>query len=60
MFSFGVPFYNPAFTRRIGVQTAFVVYAAAELASFVPVVVLIMKGTQWRDRLGGPDWNLDL
>jgi hypothetical protein len=60
MFCFGLPFYNSVFMHRLGVQTAFVVYAAAELASFIPIVALIMKGTQWRDSLGGPDWNLDL
>jgi hypothetical protein len=46
--------------RRTGVQTTFVIYAAAELATFIPVVALIVKGMHWRDRLGGPGWNLDL
>ena len=60
MFSFGVPFYNSAFMRRTGVQTTFMIYAAAELVTFIPIVALIMKGMHWRDSLGGPRWNLDL
>jgi len=36
------------------------IYAAAELVTFIPIVALIMKGMHWRDSLGGPGWNLDL
>lgn len=60
MFSFALPWYNFIFMHKVSVQTAFLVYAAAELASFVPIVVLILKGADWRDRLGTPGWNLDL
>jgi MFS family permease len=60
MFSFALPWYNFVFIHKVSVQTAFLVYAAAELASFVPIVVLILKGADWRDRLGTPGWNLDL
>jgi hypothetical protein len=60
MFSFCVGFYNFAFLLRYGIQTTCIVYAGTQLACFVPMLVLMMKGAQWRDNFSGPDWNLDL
>ncbi|KAF2675338.1 MFS general substrate transporter [Microthyrium microscopicum] len=60
MFSFCLGFYNFHFLFRFGVQTAWLVYACAQVACFVPMVALMLKGAAWREQYPGPDWNLDL
>jgi hypothetical protein len=60
IFCFCVGFYAVPFALKFGLQTAWIVFAIIELVCYIPMIVLIWKGADWRDTFGGPDWNLDL
>lgn len=60
IFGFCVGFYAVDLGERIGFQNAWIVFAFVNLAVSLPILILILKGEQWRKTLGVPDFHKDL
>ncbi|KAL6719526.1 hypothetical protein ACLMJK_003767 [Lecanora helva] len=60
MFSFCVGFYAVQLGEKIGFQNAWIVFAFVNFAVSLPVLLLIVKGEQWRNMLGPVNFHSDL
>ena len=47
-------FYVVKLCKKIGYQWAFFLFTIFNVLAFIPIVVLMFKGTEWRERLGTP------
>jgi len=47
-------FYVVKLCKNIGYQWAFSLFTIFNVLAFIPVVMLMVKGTEWRERLGTP------
>jgi len=54
LFGLALGFYSIPFGDRIGFQWSFAVFAALCIVTFLPIVLLMFKGGEWRNRLGDP------
>ncbi|GLB37958.1 putative major facilitator superfamily protein [Lyophyllum shimeji] len=54
IFGLTLGFYSIPFGERVGFQWSFTVFTAICIATFLPIVALMLKGEQWRRRIGDP------
>ncbi|KAF2230595.1 MFS general substrate transporter [Viridothelium virens] len=60
IFSFCVGFYAIQTGQMIGFQDAWIIWACINVATFLPVIILVWKGERWRRALGTPKFHNDL
>lgn len=60
MFSFPIGFYAIPLSTHIGIQSAWILLAMLDVACFLPLIVLMWKGEEWRRALGLPKFHRDL
>ena len=47
-------FYVVKLCQKIGYQWAFLLFTVFNLLAFIPMVILMFKGREWREKLGAP------
>ncbi|KAI1460428.1 major facilitator superfamily domain-containing protein [Annulohypoxylon moriforme] len=59
-FAFPMGFYALPFANRIGVQWAWITLALITTLASLGIIVLMLKGEQWRKKLGEPEFHKDI
>ncbi|RFU32211.1 hypothetical protein B7463_g4124, partial [Scytalidium lignicola] len=60
VFAFPLGFYALPLADKVGIQNAWIIFAALILTSFIPTVVLLFKGEEWRKKFGQPQFHKDI
>ncbi|OAA63411.1 Major facilitator superfamily domain, general substrate transporter [Niveomyces insectorum RCEF 264] len=60
LFAFPLGFYAIPFANRIGIEWAWITLALITAVTSLSTIVLMVKGEQWRVRLGQPQFHKDL
>ncbi|KAH8821944.1 major facilitator superfamily domain-containing protein [Xylogone sp. PMI_703] len=60
VFAFPLGFYALPLANKVGIQDAWIIFSMLIVASFLPTLLLIFKGEEWRKKLGQPQFHKDI